>query len=52
MALAYMFSSHNTSSFFIKLRIKRIIRADYTNQQSNFEEINTNFREQITIKYY
>jgi len=31
MALAYMFGSHNTNSFFIKLRIKRIIRTNYTN---------------------
>jgi len=31
MALAYMFGSHNTNSFFIKVRIKRIIRTNYTN---------------------
>ena len=30
MALAYMFGSYNTNSFFIKVRIKRIIRTHYT----------------------
>lgn len=31
MELAYMFGSHNTNSFCIKVRIKRIIRTHYTN---------------------
>lgn len=38
MALAYMFGSYNTNSFFIKVRIKRIIRNDYTNYRMVFDD--------------
>ena len=41
MALAYMFGSHNTNSFFIKVRIKCIIRTNYANNRvilANFKQ--------------
>lgn len=38
MGLVYGFSSYNTNSFFIKLRIKHIIRTNYANTRIVFDD--------------
>lgn len=51
MALAYRFSSHNTNSFFIKLRIKRIIRNNYTNYRAIFDDFMASNNHQIMLVF-